>query len=178
MQKWVIPEKSKQGGWRHTFVKTPLEFFIFLIYPWKFQTKRAQPLEILQIFIRSFGNSKVKNQDHWKFHIIFYWSPLEISLCFLLTLGNSTCYFFDNHGIFISPTTPPPRPYFVFFWNSPLHRKVHKSLKSNTTITITTSSSVVQICFSSITSNIFLETQIEFLGLVCGRKYDSKHWRR
>ena len=114
MQKWVIPEKSKQGGWRHTFVKTPLESFIFLIYPWKVQTKRAQPLEIPQIFIRSFGNSKLKNQDHWKFHIIFYWSPLEISLCFLLTPGNSTCYFFDNHGKFISPTTPPTHPILFF----------------------------------------------------------------
>ena len=72
-------KKIKQvgGGWGlgHTFSKTLLEFFIFLLYPWKFQTKQSStprnstkflldPLEI---------NSRVKNQDPWpwKFHIIF-----------------------------------------------------------------------------------------------------------
>ena len=36
------------------------------------------PLEIVKKCIPSLGNSKTKNQDPWKFHIIFSWSPLEI----------------------------------------------------------------------------------------------------
>ena len=74
--------KIKTEGWEYTFLEKPLEFFIFLLYPWKFQIKKAQPLDIPQNYVRSLGNSKVKNKDPWKLNIIFSWSPLEISLRF------------------------------------------------------------------------------------------------
>ena len=102
--------KKQTGGLKTYFCEPPPGTFHFSYLPLEISNRRVQPLEI----IRSFGNSKVKNQDHWKFHIIFYGSPLEISLCFLLTPGNSTCYFFDNHGKFISPTTPPTHPILFF----------------------------------------------------------------
>ena len=38
---WAIPEKSKHGGLRIYVFENPLEFFIFLLYPWKFQTKQS-----------------------------------------------------------------------------------------------------------------------------------------
>ena len=57
-------------------------FFLFLLYPWKSQTKQSSPLKIPQNWVRSFGNSKTKNEDPWKFHITFSWSPLEIPLRF------------------------------------------------------------------------------------------------
>ena len=40
----AIPEKNKwgeRGGWGHTFLKAPLEYFISLLYPWIFQTKQS-----------------------------------------------------------------------------------------------------------------------------------------
>ena len=63
-----------------------------------------------QNYFRSLGNSKARNQDPWKFHIIFSWSPLEIPLCSYLTprSRNSTCYFFDTLGnsMSLSPAAP------------------------------------------------------------------------
>ena len=43
-------------------------------------------------------------QDHWKIHMIFSWSPLEISHCFYLTPENPTSYFFNTPGNTISST--------------------------------------------------------------------------
>ena len=28
-------KKNKQGIWRHTGLKAPLKFFVYLVYPWK-----------------------------------------------------------------------------------------------------------------------------------------------
>ena len=43
------------------FLKIPLEFFIYLLYPWKFQTQiKAPPMEIVQNC--TLENSKTKNQ--------------------------------------------------------------------------------------------------------------------
>ena len=55
-----------------------------------------------------------------------------------------------------------------------LFKKAQKCAYRNTAVTITTSL-VVQICISSISSNVFQETQVEILGLVCERKRDSIH---
>ena len=44
--------------------------------------KKAQPLDIPQNCVRSLGNSKVKNKNPWKFHIIFASPLLEIPLRF------------------------------------------------------------------------------------------------
>ena len=68
------------------YVTSPLEIPEKIsFYPWKF-CKIVTPL----------GNSKVKNQDLWKFHMIFSWTPLEIPLLFSLTPGISTCSFFNT----------------------------------------------------------------------------------
>ena len=40
---WANPEK-KQGGWGHTFLKTLLEFFGFLLQSWKLQIKQSSTL--------------------------------------------------------------------------------------------------------------------------------------
>ena len=76
---WAIPEKTKQGGLRTYFFEKPLEFFHFLNFaPGNSRQNKVPTLEIPQIFARSLGSSKAKNQDPWKFHILFFWSPLEI----------------------------------------------------------------------------------------------------
>ena len=78
-------KKSKQGGLRINFFEPPPppEFFIFFFFtPGNSRQNKAQPLDIPQNCVRSFGNSKTKNKDPWKFHIIFSWLPLEIPLCF------------------------------------------------------------------------------------------------
>ena len=76
------------GGLRTYFFKNPLEFFINLLYLRKFQTNwSSNPGNCTKLCHISLGNSKTKNQDPWKFHIIiFSWSPS----------GNFTCYFFDT----------------------------------------------------------------------------------
>ena len=77
-------KKSRgEGGLRTYFFETPLEFFIYLLYPWKFQANQSStPGNCTKLYYISLGNSKTKYQDLWKFHIIFSWYP-----------GNSTCYF-------------------------------------------------------------------------------------
>ena len=72
---WAIPEGGRGVEDIH-FRKNPgiFHFFYFtpgnstqILHPWKFQKFLLDPLEI-----------KAKNQDPWKFHIIFSSSPLEI----------------------------------------------------------------------------------------------------
>ena len=60
-----ISNTGGRGGraLRIYFFETSLEFFILLLYTWKFQTKKAQPLNIPQNCVRSLGNSKAKNKD-------------------------------------------------------------------------------------------------------------------
>ena len=55
----------------------------------------------LQICVTPIGNSNVKNQDPWKFHIVIHslsWTHLEAPLLFYLTSGISTCSFFNTSG--------------------------------------------------------------------------------
>ena len=81
----LFQKKSKQGGGgvedSYTFLKTPAGIFHFFTSGNSRQNK-ARPLNIPQNCVRSLGNSKAKNKDPWKFHIIFSCSPLEIALCF------------------------------------------------------------------------------------------------
>ena len=63
------------GGWG--WGESPWNFSFF--YFWKFKAK-LNPLDIPQDCVRSLGLleiPKAKNKDPWKFHIIFYSSPLE-----------------------------------------------------------------------------------------------------
>ena len=80
---WAIPEKSLTGGLRtYFFEKPPGIFHFFYFNPGNSKQNKASSLEIPQNCVISLGISKAKNQDPWKFHIIFSWPPLEIPLCF------------------------------------------------------------------------------------------------
>ena len=90
-------EKNQQGGWRHTFLKTPWKFLFLYFIPGNSRQNKAPPLEIPQNCVKSLGNSKAKPPK-----------PLEIPhYFFLVTLVNSFCYLFDNPGNLISSTPPP-----------------------------------------------------------------------
>ena len=87
---WAFPEKknNRERGWGQNFVKTPLEFLIFYFAPGNSRQSKYLPIEIPQNCLRSLKNSEAKNQDLWKFHIIFSSSALEIPFCFQLTPRN------------------------------------------------------------------------------------------
>ena len=71
-------ENSNRGG-GDTFVKPSLEFFIFLIYPWKCHKIVLDSLEIPRPKAKTHGNSTLYFLSHpWKFHFIFN-LPLEIT---------------------------------------------------------------------------------------------------
>ena len=77
---WAIPGTNQTEGAKDIlFWDSP---GIFQFPPGNSRQNKAPPLEIPKVFVRSFGNSKAKNQDPWKLHIIFSWSHLEISLRF------------------------------------------------------------------------------------------------
>ena len=70
-----------RGGLRIYIFETPPGIFHFFYFtPGNSRQNKPPPREIPQICVRSLGNSKAKNQDPLKFHIIFSWSPLEIPL--------------------------------------------------------------------------------------------------
>ena len=64
-------------------------------------------LEIPRCCVTSLGNSKVKNQDSWKFHISFSWTSL-------IDAWNFQMLFLQYPWKF--PVLNPPRS--DFFWNS------------------------------------------------------------
>ena len=100
MRNWSIPEKIQTGrraegwvDWGYTFLKKTSGTFRFV----------TLPLEIPQNCVTPVGISKVKNEDPWKFHITFSWSPME--------------------------TAYPQPPCLIFFWSSQLlsRRRLCKS---------------------------------------------------
>ena len=109
---WLFQKKSKQlgggggVGWWYTFLKNPLEFFIFILYmPWIFHKIVLDPLEIPRPKTETPGNSTWFFLGHpWKFHFVFNW-PLELP-----------------HAISLIPLEIPyPQPPCLdFFWNSPI----------------------------------------------------------
>ena len=70
---WAIHKKNQTGR---------VEDILFYFTLGNFRQNKASPLEIPKNFVISLGNSKVKNQDPWKFHIICSWSTLEVPLRF------------------------------------------------------------------------------------------------
>ena len=83
MKNGLFQKKSKHQG--YNFLKKPLEFFIFLLYPWKFQTKQSS----------AHGYSTKLCQIPWKFQGQKQ-KPLEIPhYFFLVTLGNSTLFLIN-----------------------------------------------------------------------------------
>ena len=103
-------ENPNRGAEDILLWKPPCNFSFFTLSRGNSRQNKAQSLDIPRNCVRFLRNFKAKKKDPSKFHIIFSWSPLEIPLCFQLTLGNSTCYFFDTPGNSISST-----PLFGFF---------------------------------------------------------------
>ena len=73
---WAVPEKyqTRKRGVEdiYTFLKTPLEFLDLSLYTLRKSVEnKLSPLEILQNCVTPLRNSKAKNQDPWKFHMIF-----------------------------------------------------------------------------------------------------------
>ena len=106
---WLIgpfQKKIKLEGLRTYFFEPPtLEFFIFYFNPWNSRQNKPAPLEIPQNCVKSLGNSKAKPLR-----------PLEIPRhFFLVTLGNSTCYFSDTAGNSISSLSLPLLSPCLFF---------------------------------------------------------------
>ena len=84
---WAIPEKTRFEDilcW-----KKYLKFLGLLLCTWKLWTKQSFPLANSMNCVTPLGNSKAKNEDFWKFNMIFSWSFQEIPLLFQLTPGIS-----------------------------------------------------------------------------------------
>ena len=82
---WAIPQKIQMKGLRIYFFEPPPPpgiFHFFYFTNGNSRQNKAPPLDIPQNCVRLLGNSKAKNKEPWKFHIIFSWSPLEIPLHF------------------------------------------------------------------------------------------------
>ena len=111
-----IRKKGKNG-------KRPLEFLDLSLFPWKFQTKWSfTPGSSTKLcYIHWNFMSKTKNQDPWKFHIIFSGSPFEIPLFYWPLEFRHSIFF--NPGTFMSSTFA----HFNVFCNRPL--KVRKKNK-------------------------------------------------
>ena len=80
-------QTGKKGG--GSSLRTQLLFEIkawnfkfFCFAPGNSGQNKASLLEILQNCVTLLENSENKNQEPWKFHMIFSWSPLEIPLRF------------------------------------------------------------------------------------------------
>ena len=107
-------KKPNRGGLRTYFFESPLEFFIFLLYPleipdkaklypWKSHKIVLDPSEISRPETKTPGNSTLFFLlHHWKFHFIFN-QPLEIP-----------------HAISLIPLEIlyPQTPACLFFWTS------------------------------------------------------------
>ena len=80
---YSIKNPNRRDGLGYTFLKSPTGNFRFVTLPQEIPEKNGfYPWEILQICVTPLGNSKVKNQDPWKFCISFSWTPLEFPLLF------------------------------------------------------------------------------------------------
>ena len=113
-------KKGKNGKW-------PLDFLYLSLYPWKFQTKWSFTLRnsTKLCYIHWNFRSESKNQDPWKFHIIFSGSPFEIPLLFLLTPGISTFYFLNNPGTSMSSNPACLNVSGIDHWNSGEMKKIY-----------------------------------------------------
>ena len=101
----LFQKKPNRGSLGYTFLKKKKKPWNFKICHFTFRNSRENKLlslEILQNFVAPLRNSKVKNEDPWKFHMSFSWTPLEIPLLFYFNPGISTCSFFNTPRNFMS----------------------------------------------------------------------------
>ena len=103
-----------RGGRGYIFLKTLPQFFIFLLYPWKFQTKQSSIL----------GYSTKLCQIPWKFQGQNQ-RPLEIQqYFFLVTLGNSTSFLslIPLEIPYLQTPLPNPHPAPVQIFSGRAHK--------------------------------------------------------
>ena len=102
-------EKNQQGGWRHTFLKTPWKFLFLYFIPGNSRQNKAPPLEIPQNCVRSLGNSNsIEGQKP---------RPLEIPHYFFGAIALSYppfCYWWlimkkGSWNLYRSPNNPNPK---------------------------------------------------------------------
>ena len=121
-------KNPNRGGWEYTFLKKPLEFFIFYFTSENFRQNMSQPLDIQQNCVCALGNFKAKNIQKTE-------RPLEIPHHFFLaSLVNSTLFLINPwklHIIIVFLWSPCPgnsissNPPVLcclcldFFWTSP-----------------------------------------------------------
>ena len=110
-------KKTNRGGWGYTFLKIPLEVFIFFTWllkfpdkklnPWIFHKIVLNPWEIPRPKAKTPGNSTLFFLGHpRKFHFVFNW-PLEIPHAISLI---------PLEIPYPQPSPPPiPSPLFGFF---------------------------------------------------------------
>ena len=68
---WAIPEKIQTREFEDIlFWKTHWNFSFFYFNTGNSRQNKAKPLDIPQNCVRSLENSKAKNKDPWKFHIL------------------------------------------------------------------------------------------------------------
>ena len=108
------------------FLKTLLEFFILLLYPWKFQTKQNSTTKLCQVpwkfqgekqraleiphyfFLVSLaGNSTSFLINPWKFHMLFFDTPGNSMSCTppVWTVSGIAQYSFKDRSTLPGPTS-------------------------------------------------------------------------
>ena len=113
--------RKKTNGWLRTYFlePPPVEFFIYLLYPWKFQIYQSfTPGNCAKLRYISLGNCKTKNRDPCKFHIIFSWSPLKIPHAFLCLIPLEIPYSQPHPTVWIFSGIAQCKEgvYFFFIW--------------------------------------------------------------
>ena len=107
--------KTRGEDWEYTFLKSPPGNFRFVTLPQEVLEKKAFTLETLQVCVTHLGNSKVKNQDPWKFRN----NNLICILGFLEHPWNFHCFFnwtLEFLRVFSSRSQEVPCPHvFIFF---------------------------------------------------------------
>ena len=75
------------------FQNSPGIFHFFLLYPWKFQTKKLQRWKFHIFLLDPFEIPRPK-KDPWKFHIIFSWTSWSVvdGKCKYLKLASAIFY--------------------------------------------------------------------------------------
>ena len=116
-------KNPNRWGWGHTFLKKNPEIFRFVTLPLEILQRKQSfiPGKSTKLcdMVTPLGNSNTKNQNPWKFLMILYWSPLEISHFFFNWLlefpqALSSIYLLKFHVLNL------PLPCLDFFWNSPI----------------------------------------------------------
>ena len=106
----LFQRNSKQEGFDEDipFCKIPWNFQVCHFTLRNSRQNKASPLEIPQNYVIPLGNFKAKNQDPWKFHVIFSLVIPENSTPFLIHTWNFHILFLQYLWKFHVLNTPLP----------------------------------------------------------------------